>query len=90
MFCFVFVFVIVAIVVVAVVAVFCRFCLINKFASCRDFNSIGTCVQAVLDGSGNAKWSKIDCSDQSRKGFVCQMNQNIADIGKTIMLKATI
>jgi hypothetical protein len=62
----------------------------NKFASFRDFSSIGTCVQAVLDGSSNAKWSKIDCSDQNKKGFVCQMSQNIADIGKTIMLKATI
>jgi hypothetical protein len=45
-------------------------------------NPNGTCVKASLDGSGSAVWKITDCSDLSSKGFVCQSNQVMEEIGE--------
>jgi hypothetical protein len=45
-------------------------------------NPNGTCVKASLDGSGSAVWKITDCSDLSSKGFVCQTNQVMEEIGE--------
>ena len=41
-------------------------------------NTKGQCVKA----SGSAKWIMTDCADTLGKGFVCQMDQNVEEVGK--------